>query len=100
MLDPTGTRGLTAGMFGTTGIRSVVNNNIDNNSNRNGTWVTYLAVDAWGREGFRVLRYSVQTDVRHIKVERLGLILAAEPYYSSADADSEGGGVLGGSISL
>lgn len=45
----------------------------------------YLAVNARGREGFRVLGYRMETDVCHVEVEGLGLVLAAEPYHSSTD---------------
>lgn len=58
-------------------------------------WTIYLAVDARGREGSRVLRYGVETDVRHVEVESLGLVLAAEPHHSSViggGAGEEGGG--------
>ena len=46
--------------------------------------VPYLAVNARRGVGGRVLRYGVEADVRHVEVESLRIVLAAQPHYSPA----------------
>lgn len=50
---------------------------------------TYLAVNARRGEGGWVLRYGVEADVRHVEVESLRIVLAAQPHYSPAHVFGE-----------